>query len=84
MSSIEVDENGDPDIDAINDAITTFLEEYPELSVEARSPGSADQGSQRRQATPAQLTQTDIDRMTPEQIEAARKEGRLNKLMGVS
>lgn len=84
LSAIEVDENGDPDADALNDAITTFLEEYPELSVEARSPGSADQGSQRRQAKPPQLTNDDIDRMTPEEIETARKEGRLNKLMGVS
>lgn len=80
LSAIEVDENGDPDADALNDAITAFLEEYPEMSVEARSPGSADQGSQGRQAKPRQLTRDDLTKMQPEQIEQARKEGLLKSL----
>ena len=85
LDSIEVSESGDVDSDAISEAIDAFLEEYPELAVSGNKfSGSADQGAKGRQSGAAQLTQQDIDKMTPEQIDKARKEGLLNRLMGVS
>jgi hypothetical protein len=85
LSAIEGDENGDPDPDALNDAITAFLEDYPELAVDAPSKfsGSADQGSKGKQSKPGQLTREDLKNMTPDAINEARAQGRLKNL-GVS
>lgn len=83
LSAIEVDENGDPDVDAINDAIATFLEEYPELAADAsKFSGSADQGAKGKQTQPRQLTREQIKSMTPEQIVEAQSKGLLNGVLG--
>lgn len=85
LASIEVDENGDPDPEALNEAIEAFLADYPELAVDkSKFNGSADQGSKGKSSTPAQLTRSDLSKMTPDQINKAREEGRLNKVMGLS
>lgn len=47
-----------------------------------RFQGGADGGS-RNGTGPAQLTQTDLDRMTAEQIVEAKAKGQLDQLMGI-
>lgn len=83
-SEIDVSEDGDVDADAVNDAITTLLEEYPELAVDAaKFQGSADQGAKGRQTAPTQLTREQLKDMSPDQIMAARKDGRLDRVLGI-
>lgn len=83
-SGIDVDEDGEVDGDAVQEAIASLFADFPELAVKGRFPGSADQGAKNKSSELSQLTQSDIERMTPEQVVEARKAGRLNKLMGVS
>lgn len=40
--------------------------------------------SQQQDGQPSQLTRTDLQTMTPDQINTARAEGRLNALMGAT
>lgn len=85
MSGIDVDDDGEVDPDALQAAIADLLTEYPELAADAsRFGGGADQGARGKGAAASQLTQQDLDSMTPEQIGEARKSGRLNKILGVS
>lgn len=81
-SAIEVDDDGDVDADALNSAIDTLLTDYPELAVSAPGFGSADQGAKRRAAAPTQLTKNDLENMTPQEINDARRAGRLDKILG--
>lgn len=83
-SEIEVTGDGDVDAQSVTDAIAALLEEYPDLAPDAgKFQGSADQGSQGKTSRPSQLTATDIKNMPPQQIEKARKDGRLNDLLGI-
>lgn len=83
--AIDVDEDGNPSADDIEDAIKQFLTDYPEFAVDkSKFPGTADQGSKGKRSAPAQLTRDDLQNMTPEEIDKARKEGRLDKILGVS
>lgn len=81
-SAIEVDDDGDVDADALNSAIDTLLTDYPELAVSAPGFGSADQGAKGRAAAPTQLTKNDLENMTPQEINDARRAGRLDKILG--
>lgn len=81
-SAIEVDDDGEVDGDALNSAIDALLTDYPELAASAPGFGSADQGAKGRAAAPSQLTKSDLDTMTPQQINDARRAGRLDKLLG--
>lgn len=85
-AKFEVDENGDVDTEEISEAIEELLTRKPHLAATARPrfQGSGDGGAARKASGPAQLTQSDIDRMSPEQIHKARVEGRLNKLLGIT
>lgn len=75
ISHIETEE------DAI-DAVQELVNSKPYLGVQApRFQGTADQGV-RQQAGPTQLTRADLTSMTPAEIERARVEGRLTKLLG--
>ena len=83
MSGIDVDDDGEPDSDAIASAIAALLTDYPELAAVAPGFGSADQGAKGRTATSSQLTVSDLDSMSPEAVNAARKAGRLDKVLGI-
>jgi hypothetical protein len=83
-SAIEVDDDGEVDADALASAIDTLLTDYPELAVTAPGFGSADQGAKGRAAAPKQLTDYDLEQMSPAEINKARREGRLDKLLGKS
>lgn len=85
MSGIDVDDDGEVDSDALQAAITDLLTEYPELAADgSKFGGGADQGAKGKAAQLAQVSQQELERMTPEQVVAARKDGRLNKLLGVT
>ena len=81
-SAIEVGDDGEVDGDALNSAIDALLADYPELASVATGFGSADQGAKGRAAAPKQLTDSDIERMSPSEINKARREGRLDRLLG--
>src|SRR5690606_29105170 len=70
------------DVDAIKAAREELAEDKPHLlSAPPVSNGRFDTGRGKRQMK-AQLTQEDLRGMTPEQINQARREGRLDRLMG--
>jgi hypothetical protein len=85
MSEFEVGSDGEVDSSQVAKAIDDLIASKPYLAVQdgKRFQGDADAGT-RNEGKPAQLTQADLGRMTPEQIVAARREGRLNDLMGVN
>lgn len=81
-SEIDVDDDGEVDSDAVNQAITDLLEQYPELAADgSKFTGTADQGAKGKNSKPAQVTRSELASMTPAQIEQARIDGRLNDLL---
>ena len=88
LRSHDVDDflDGDKiDVEAIQDALDDILEKKPHLAAAQsdgkRFKGSADGGT-RKESRPAQLTRDDLKRMSPQEIVKAKKEGRLNDLLG--
>lgn len=70
------------DVDAIKAALEELAEDKPHLlAAPPVSNGRFDTGRGKRQMK-AQLSRDDLRGMTPEQINQARKEGRLDRLMG--
>lgn len=84
LEEFEVDDDGNVDEQAIADALADLVKSKPYLAVQdgKRFQGDPDAGA-RNEARPAQLTQSDLDRMTPEQISEARKKGQLDDLLGI-
>lgn len=85
-SEIDVDDDGEVDSDAVNQAITDLLEQYPELAADgSKFTGSADQGAKGKSAKPAQMTQAEFDRIksNPHAVMKAKEEGLLNSLLGI-
>lgn len=80
----EVGDDGEVDLDAIEEAIGDLLTRKPYLAADSgeKFRGSADQGAQGKQSRPSQLTANDLKNMTPQEIVAAQEAGRLKKLMG--
>lgn len=78
-------DDGQVDTDAIEEALADLLSKKPHLAAAkpARFQGGADGGA-RKGSGVAQLTEQDLKRMTPHQIEDARLKGQLNDLLGVS
>lgn len=84
LSSFEVGEDGEVDTAALERAIDNLIANKPYLAVQdgTRFQGSADAGN-RNGTGPAQLTQTDLNGMSAEQIVEAKAKGQLDQLMGV-
>lgn len=84
LDAFDVSEDGEIDSDAISDAIDELLTRKPHLAAgEARRfTGHADQGARGKSSQPAQVTQQELEAMSPEQVNEARRAGRLNKLLG--
>lgn len=85
-SGIDVDDDGEVDSDAVNQAIADLLEQYPELAADgSKFTGSADQGAKGKQSKPAQMTQAEFDRIksNPHAVMKAKEEGLLNSLLGI-
>lgn len=77
-SGISVDAEGNVDVEAVADAVTELLTQYPSLAAQ----GGARQfdSGRGKQAPAGQLTQADLKNMSPEAIVKADAEGRLDKL----
>lgn len=83
-SGVEVNDDGTVDSAALDAAIEALVEKYPSLAAQgARFTGTPDAGTRNGTGT-EQLTKADIASMTPEQINKARKDGRLNNLLGIT
>ena len=80
-SGIDVDDEGEVDSDALNQAIADLLEQYPELAPDgSKFGGGADQGAKGKESKPSQLTKQDLESMSAAEINSARREGRLKSL----
>jgi hypothetical protein len=79
-------DDGQIDSDAIVKALADLLKKKPHLGAQGgkRFEGSADGGARKGSNAPAQLTEQDLKRMTPHQIDAARLAGKLDDLLGAS
>lgn len=87
-SEIEVDDDGEVDSDAVNQAITDLLEQYPELAADgSKFGGSADQGAKHKSSTVQQWTEQDLARADAagdsDGIAKAKAEGKLDALLGI-
>lgn len=79
------------DLDAIEDALVDLLEKRPDFGVTQSEPkrfkGTGDGGPKGSAGKP-QLTEADVKRLSKEgkheEIETARKDGRLNTLLGIT
>lgn len=83
VSKIDVDEDGNPSPEDIEDAIASFLTDFPEFAADkSKFPGTADQGTKGKQSTKAQLTREQLKSMTPDQVLKAQDEGLLKNVLG--
>lgn len=84
LEQFEVDEDGQVDEDEIADAIDDLIKNKPYLAAATakRFQGTGDGGAARKAGRPKQLTQQDLKTMSPEAIDKARTDGRLDDLMG--
>jgi hypothetical protein len=78
-------DDGKVDVEAIEEALNELLSKKPHLAAATakRFQGTADGGA-RKGSGVTQLTEQDLKRMTPQQIDKARLSGRLNDLLGIS
>jgi len=85
LSDFTVDENGDVDSDALNEAIAELIERKPHLAAvkQNRFDGAADQGAKGKDSTPPQWTEDDLARATDDETVAAKAAGKLNNLLGI-
>jgi hypothetical protein len=82
LTKFEVDENGDVDPEEIGDAIEELLTRKPHLAATARRfQGTGDGGAARKASGPTQITREELDKMSPEAIVKAKREGRLKNLL---
>lgn len=82
-AKVEVGVDGSVDSEALETQLDELVEKFPELGAKSKVFGSADQGA-RSLAAVNQVTRADLDNMTPAEITQARREGRLDDLLGVS
>jgi hypothetical protein len=87
LSDFAVNDDGDVDSDALNEAIADLLERKPHLAAvkPSRFDGTADQGAKGRDVKTAQMTPSDFDLIkgNPHAVMKAKEEGRLNSLLGI-
>ncbi|KUN92041.1 hypothetical protein AQJ67_41345 [Streptomyces caeruleatus] len=83
LDQFEVGEDGEIDPEEVEEAITDLLKSKPYLAAATakRFQGTGDGGAARKASRPKQLTQQDLKSMTPEAIDKARIDGRLDDLM---
>lgn len=85
LSSFKVGDDGEIDSGAIGAAIEDLVRSKPYLAAQPQGfQGSGDNGSRGgKPGGPAQITsRAELRKMTPAEIVKARKEGRLNRLLG--
>lgn len=82
-SDFEVGEDGSVDAGAISAAVEGLLKSKPYLAAQGGTGPVFESPGTRRDPGKGQLTQVDLQRMSPDEINAARAEGRLNDLLGI-
>lgn len=84
LSAFEVGDDGEIDTEEIEDAIDDLLKSKPYLAAATakRFQGTGDGGAARKASRPKQLSRQDLKSMSPEAIEQARIDGKLDDLMG--
>lgn len=87
LAQFEVDEDGQVDEDEVADAIDNLLKERPYLGTAAtaaapRFQGSGDGGARKGTGGPRQLTEQEVQKLTPEQIDEAHRKGQLRDYLG--
>ncbi|MEU2077110.1 hypothetical protein [Streptomyces sp. NPDC013489] len=84
LDTFEVDNDGNVDSEEIAEAIDELIKSKPYLAAATakRFQGTGDGGAARKASRPKQLTRADLKSMTPEAIDKAREDGRLDDLMG--
>lgn len=84
LEQFEVDENGEIDASDVASAIEDLIQRKPYLAAAKanRFQGTGDNGAATRKSAPKQVTETELAHMTAEQIDKARREGRLSTLLG--
>jgi hypothetical protein len=75
LDSLEVDEDGEVDEEAIAEAISALLEENPYLA--AQGGDTKFDSARGKPKQKPKLTKADLDKMTPEQVAKAYDEGRV-------
>lgn len=81
LAEFEVGDDGSVDADAITEAISDLIKKKPYLAAKASGfQGSGDGGA--RGSSRRQLTRADLKNMSAKQINQAREDGRLDKLLG--
>ena len=85
LDDFDVSDDGEVDSASLEEAIDDLLTHKPHLAAasQRRFEGDGDQGARGKSAKVQQLTRSDLQNMTPEEIEIARVEGRLNKALGI-
>jgi len=85
LDSFEVDDDGEIDSEAIEDAISDLLKKKPYLGADTgeKFRGGADQGARGKKEAPSQLSKDDLKKLTPAQIVEADRNGQLNALKGI-
>lgn len=80
LDAIEIDDEGNVDTAAITAAIDDLLTKKPYLAAQggSRFQGHGDGGARQAALKPPQLTEADLDRLTPAEIVKAKAEGRLD------
>jgi hypothetical protein len=83
LDEFEVSDDGDVDTDALVAAIDDLLARKSHLAADKRRfDGAADQGAQVPQRL-TQLSAADLENMTHAEVNQARREGRLNRVLGI-
>ncbi|OII64598.1 hypothetical protein BJP40_19860 [Streptomyces sp. CC53] len=84
LDQFEVDDDGNVDSDEVAEAIDDLIKSKPYLAAATakRFQGTGDGGAARKASRPKQLTRADLKSMSPEAIDRAREDGRLDDLMG--
>ncbi|MCZ2261578.1 hypothetical protein, partial [Isoptericola sp. QY 916] len=85
LNDIEVSDDGEIDTATVKEAIEGLVKSKPYLAAEGGAGPTIHSPTANREgpAGKKQWTQADIDRATPEQITAAKREGLLNELLGI-
>lgn len=83
LGEFEVGTDGEVDAEAISAAIDDLLKSKPYLAAQGGSGPVFESPGSHRDPSKGQVTRTELERMTPDQINAARAEGRLNDLLGI-
>jgi hypothetical protein len=83
-SDFEVGDDGDVDAAAIAAAVDDLIKNKPSFAAQSkRFQGAADAGARNDAAKPTQLSQADLASMSPDAVNKARREGRLDDLLGI-